>query len=160
MSRYPRYPQIVALVCVASLFIAACDQLTTVAPPDGDLFDAPIEGLTDAEIAAFARGDEEFGRQFSPNTGLGPIFNDVSCATCHSGDGRGQLRNSLTRIGDQANGFLNDLGGPQIQDKAISGAQAERIPDGVPFSVRLPPPVFGVGMIEAIPEAAIVANAD
>ena len=138
----------------------ACDQLTTVAPPDGDVFDAPIEGLSDAEMAAFARGDAEFERQFSPNTGLGPIFNDVSCATCHSGDGRGQLRNSLTRIGDQANGFLNDLGGPQIQDKAISGAQAERLPDGVPFSVRLPPPVFGVGMIEAIPEAAIVANAD
>src|SRR5688572_667203 len=138
----------------------ACDQLTTVAPPDGDVFDAPIDGLSDAEMAAFARGDAEFERQFSPNTGLGPIFNDVSCATCHSGDGRGQLRNSLTRIGDQANGFLNDLGGPQIQDKAISGAQAERLPDGVPFSVRLPPPVFGVGMIEAIPEAAIVANAD
>lgn len=124
------------------------------------MFDAPIEGLSDAEMAAFARGDAEFERQFSPNTGLGPIFNDVSCATCHSGDGRGQLRNSLTRIGDQGNGFLNGLGGPQIQDKAIPGAHAERLPDGVPFSVRLPPPVFGVGMIEAIPEAAIIANAD
>ena len=138
----------------------SCDQLTTVAPPHRDVFDAPIDGLSDAEMAAFARGDAEFERQFAPNTGLGPIFNDVSCATCHSGDGRGQLRNALTRIGDQSNGFLSNLGGPQIQDRAITGAHAERIPDGVPISVRLPPPVFGSGLMEAIPEAAILANAD
>jgi CxxC motif-containing protein (DUF1111 family) len=150
----------VATALLSALAATACDQLTTVAPPDGDVFDAPVEGLSDAELAAFARGDAEFGRQFAPNTGLGPIFNDVSCATCHSGDGRGQLRNALTRIGDQTNGFLADVGGPQIQDKAIPGAHPERIPDGVPVSVRLPPPVFGSGLIEAIPEAAIIANAD
>src|SRR5688572_26861678 len=133
----------------------ACDQLTTVAPPDGDVFDAPIDGLSDAEMAAFARGDAEFERQFSPNTGLGPIFNDVSCATCHSGDGRGQLRNSLHRIGDPSNDFERAIGGPQIQTKAITGATAEVIPTNKPVSVRLPPPVFGAGLIEAIPEAAI-----
>src|SRR5688572_31738074 len=56
----------------------ACDQLTTVAPPDGDVFDAPVDGLSDAEMAAFARGDAEFERQFSPNTGLGPILDRKS----------------------------------------------------------------------------------
>jgi len=138
----------------------ACDQLTTVAPPDGDVFDGPLEGLNSAELAAFARGDAEFERQFAPNTGLGPIFNDVSCATCHSGDGRGQLRNALFRIGDDTDGFQEAIGGPQIQDKAIAGALAEQIPSGIPVSVRLPPPVFGSGLMEAIPEAAILANAD
>jgi CxxC motif-containing protein (DUF1111 family) len=138
----------------------ACDQLTTVAPADGDLFDAPVEGLTPAELAAFARGDAEFGRQFAPNTGLGPIFNDVSCATCHSGDGRGQLRNALKRIGSPADDFLQSLGGPQIQDKAIPGAEPETVPSGHAVSVRLPPPVFGVGLIEAIPDSAILANVD
>jgi CxxC motif-containing protein (DUF1111 family) len=140
--------------------LVACDQLTTVAPPDGDVFDAPVEGLSPSELAAFARGDEEFGRQFAPNTGLGPIFNDVSCATCHSGDGRGLLRNALIRIGSDADSFQNSVGGPQIQDKAIPGALAEQLPSGIPYSLRLPPPVFGAGLIEAIPEAAIVANAD
>ena len=155
-----RLAQILALVLVSAVAVAACDQLTTVEPPDGDVFDAPVEGLTDAEMAAFARGDAEFERQFAPNTGLGPIFNDVSCATCHSGDGRGMLRNALFRIGTESNAFLDSLGGPQIQDKAIPGAEPERIPSGVAVSVRLPPPVFGSGFIEAIPEAAIVANAD
>ncbi len=146
------------LLVVAAL--GACDQLTTVGPPDGDVFDAPLDGLDNSEMAAFARGDAEFERQFSPNTGLGPIFNDVSCATCHSGDGRGQLRNALIRIGEPSDGFLASLGGPQIQDRAIAGALPELIPTGVAVSVRLPPPVFGSGLIEAIPEAAILANAD
>lgn len=153
-------PQTVALLLCGVIAIAACDQLTTVAPADGDLFDAPVEGLSDAEMAAFARGDVEFGRQFAPNTGLGPIFNDVSCATCHSGDGRGRPRNALIRIGSDADSFQNSVGGPQIQDKAIPGAQAEVLPAGIPYSLRLPPPVFGGGLIEAIPAAAILAHVD
>lgn len=156
----PRSSHWVAFVLSSAVAVAACDQLTTVAPPDGDIFDAPIDGLSTSEMAAFARGDGEFGRRFAPNTGLGPIFNDVSCATCHSGDGRGQLRNALFRIGSDADSFQNSVGGPQIQDKAIPGAEAEQVPPGIPVSVRVPPPVFGVGLIEAIPEAAIVANAD
>ena len=155
-----RLSAVAALALSSAVAIAACDQLTTVAPPDGDLFDAPIEGLSAAELAAFARGDEEFGRPFSPNAGLGPIFNDVSCAACHSGDGRGQLRNALFRIGDASNDFESAIGGPQIQTKAITGAQAEQVPAGKPVSVRLPPPVFGGGLIEAIPEADILANVD
>lgn len=150
---------IISVVLGATVFVA-CDQLTTVAPPDGDVFDAPIDGLTPSELAAFARGDAEFERQFAPNTGLGPIFNDVSCATCHSGDGRGLLRNALIRIGSAADGYLGHLGGPQIQDKAIAGAEPEVVPVGHAISVRLPPPVFGAGLIEAIPDSAILANVD
>jgi CxxC motif-containing protein (DUF1111 family) len=155
-----RLGQLLSFTLVAALAVAACDQLTTVQPPDGDVFDAPVEGLSTGELAAFVRGDEEFGRPFSPNAGLGPIFNDVSCASCHSGDGRGQLRNALHRIGDESNDFERAIGGPQIQTKAIPGATAEQIPSGKPVSVRLPPPVFGAGLIEAIPEAAILANVD
>lgn len=138
----------------------ACGDLLTSAPSDGDLFDAPVEGLTVAEQAAFVRGDMEFGRRFSPATGLGPVFNNVSCASCHSGDGRGRIENSLVRIGSLADDFLTPLGGPQIQDKAIAGAHAEQVPDGVAVSVRLPPPVFGAGLIEAIPDATLLALAD
>jgi CxxC motif-containing protein (DUF1111 family) len=143
-----------------ALVVAGCDLLTTQAPPDADVFDAPVEGLTPSELAAFARGDVEFGRRFSPATGLGPIFNNASCASCHSGDGRGLLSNSLRRIGSAADNYLASLGGPQIQDKAIPGAEPELIPSGIPVSTRLPPPVFGVGLIEAIPASTILSRAD
>lgn len=146
--------------CSALLLPLGCADLLTSAPDAGDLFDAPIEGLSATELQAFLRGDEEFGRRFAPSSGLGPIFNNVSCASCHSGDGRGRLENALRRIGTSQDNYLGSLGGPQIQDKAIVGAQAETVPTGVAVSVRLPPPVFGVGLIEAIPESAILANAD
>lgn len=149
-----------ALLFAATVAALACGDLFTEPPLDGDVFDAPVPGLTAAEMAAFARGDAEFSRRFAPNTGLGPIFNNTSCFSCHSGDGRGRLDNSLQRIGSADDDFLGHLGGPQVQDKAIPGAEFERVPDGVAVSVRLPPPVFGVGLIEAIPEATILALAD
>jgi CxxC motif-containing protein (DUF1111 family) len=140
--------------------LAGCDQLTTAAPLEGDIFDGPVPGLTAAELAAFVRGDEEFGRRFAPATGLGPIFNDASCAACHSGDGRGRLENALQRIGSSGDDYLRAVGGPQIQDRAIPGVDPEHVPANAAVSLRLPPPVFGVGLIEAIPTSAILAQAD
>jgi len=142
------------------LAVAACSDLLTSSPDAGDVFDGPVDGLTPSELSAFIRGDEEFGRRFAANTGLGPIFNDVSCAACHSGDGRGRPGNALTRIGSPDDDMHRSLGGPQIQDRAIPGAVAEQAPTGVAISLRLPPPVFGVGLIEAIPESEILSRAD
>jgi CxxC motif-containing protein (DUF1111 family) len=139
--------------------MGACDVLLTAAPDPGDVLDGPLPGLTTEELAAFIRGDEAFGRQFSPAEGLGPIFNNVSCAACHSGDGRGHLRNAFIRF-SLDDDLVPHLGGPQLQDKAIPGALPEQLPAGVQTSVRLPPPVFGVGLIEAIPEATILGLAD
>ena len=150
----------VSAFLVSALLVVACTQFTTEASPDGDVFDAPVEGLSPSELSAFARGDVEFGRRFAPSTGLGPIFNNASCGSCHSGDGRGVLDNALQRIGGADDDFLRAVGGPQIQDKAIQGAEPERVPAGVSVSTRLPPPVFGVGLIEAISNEAILANAD
>ena len=156
----PAHRTLTALALLATVGALACSDLFTEPPLDGDVFDAPVPGLTDAEMAAFARGDAEFSRRFAPNTGLGPIFNNASCFSCHSGDGRGRLDNALQRIGSADDDLLSHLGGPQIQDKAITGAEFESLPHGVAVSVRLPPPVFGVGLIEAIPVSTILAHAD
>ena len=147
-----------ATACAIGL-LAGCDTLATQAPAPEDIMDGPLPGLTAAEMSAFVRGDEAFERAFAVSEGLGPIFNDVSCGACHSGDGRGIPQNALLRfsIGDD---LVPHLGGPQLQDRAIAGAEPERLTAGVQTSLRLPPPVFGVGLIEAIPEATIVALAD
>lgn len=148
------------MACLVTAIALACGDLMTEAPNDGDLLDAPIGGLTSHEAAAFLRGDAEFARPFSAAEGLGPIFNDVSCANCHSGDGRGDPRNSLARIGEAHDGYLAEIGGPQIQTRALPGVPPEIVPSGYPVSHRLPPPVFGVGLIEAIPDATILALVD
>ena len=145
-----------ALIAVGA---AACDTLFTSPPNDADVFDAPVEGLTPAELEVFLRGDAGFEQTFSAATGLGPIFNDVACAACHSGDGRGRTSNALTRF-SRGSDLARDIGGPQLQDRAIGGAVPEQLPSGVDVSVRLPPPVFGMGLIEAIPVDSILANVD
>jgi CxxC motif-containing protein (DUF1111 family) len=152
----------IAWVAAASsiVAVAACSALFTGPVDAGDLFDSPLDGLTVAEQALFARGDAAFSRRFAPTTGLGPIFNNVSCFSCHSGDGRGRPETALTRIGEAHNDFLADLGGPQIQHRAVVGAEAEQVPPGVAASVRLPSPVFGVGLMEAIPDSILLRLAD
>src|SRR2546422_7473643 len=48
-------------------------------PQPGD----PLPGLQRSERARFDRGKEVFEREFTPETGLGPLFNSTSCSECH-----------------------------------------------------------------------------
>ena len=154
------HPHRLVPVCLfAILFAVGCSDLLTTEPAPGERFDQPLEGLDNGELGDFQDGQIQFRRAFSIAEGLGPIFNNVSCASCHSGDGRGMPANILTRFSRDSDLAL-DLGGPQIQDKAIPGATPEVLPAGVLVSRRLPPPVFGVGLIEALPESAILAGED
>jgi len=62
----------------------------------------------------------------------------------------------------QGNGIdlLGNLGGPQLQNRSLPGVSAETLPpEADAVSVRVAP-VFGVGLIEYIPVATLVANGD
>jgi CxxC motif-containing protein (DUF1111 family) len=135
----------------------------TEAPDAGDVLDGPVDGLTAQEAAAFVLGDERFEERFAIATGLGPIFNNVSCASCHGGDGRGRPQPEFSNIVLRLDGAVAELlgeGSATLERRAIPGAQPESAPPGEAVSRRLPPPVFGLGLIEAIPVEAILANAD
>jgi len=154
------WPLRATLAVVAILLLpVGCGDLLTTKPPPGVRFDQPLEGLGNGELGQFQRGQTQFRRAFTINEGLGPIFNNVSCASCHSGDGRGRPENTLTRFSRGTDPDLAE-GGPQIEDRAIPGAEPETLPPGVDVSRRMPPPVFGAGLIEAISEASILANED
>jgi CxxC motif-containing protein (DUF1111 family) len=111
------------------------------------------------ERRRFSLGDEAFDRSFSVGEGLGPVFNHVSCQGCHPGDGRGALE-SVVRKFSVEGGEAYHLGGPVLQTQAIPGVVPESLPEGAVVSGRLPPPVFGMGLIEAIPVEVILAAAD
>lgn len=136
-----------------------CDTLMTDQPPAGDDFESPLDGLSNDLNAVFAAGDENFEKGFTVGEGLGPIFNNISCAGCHPGDGRGTPELGFFRFSRGADIVVGE-GGAQHQDKAIPGIPLEEVPAGVDRSFRLPPPVFGVGLIGAIPVETIVANED
>ncbi len=92
--------------------------------------------------------------------GLGPIFNNNACSSCHPGDGRATSAEVFLRISRGRDDLAEDVGGPQLQDRGIPGVPAESVPPGVDVSPRMAPPVFGVGLIEAIPVETILDHAD
>jgi CxxC motif-containing protein (DUF1111 family) len=128
------------------------------------VFEDQLDALPSDLRQAFSRGDEAFEKSFSAQEGIGPIFNDTACEGCHPGNGKGTLANNFTlfgRLDGESYDPLPHLGGSQHQDKAIPGAALETIPAEATHRVqRNPPPVFGMGFIEAISEAAILAHAD
>ena len=158
LSGFTKINTVVIIIGVA-LLLSSCDSLLTSKPTEGDDMESPFDDISLELNRMFAAGDENFERVFTVDDGLGPIFNNTACGSCHSGDGRATPAEALIRFSRGVDLILNE-GGPQLQDKAIPGVTPEALPSGVQFSKRLPPPVFGVGLIENIPEATILSYAD
>lgn len=155
---------VITLVILLVAGAIACEKMLPQAPPDDELLDGPVEGLTGEQNIMFLRGDVAFNDEvFTRETGLGPGFVATSCGTCHAGDGKGHPFTTLTRFGqsDTLNGnqFLH-AGGPQLQHRSIPGFTPETIPAGATFSKFLPPANTGLGFLDAVPDATILALAD
>jgi CxxC motif-containing protein (DUF1111 family) len=86
----------------------------------------------------------------------------TSCGSCHAGDGKGHPFTTLTRFGQidsTGNHFLNQ-GGPQLQNHALPGFLPEVIPAGATSAKFMPPANTGLGYLEAVPDADLLAMAD
>ena len=151
------------IIFVLLVFIVACQKVLPGVPPDDELLDGTVEGLTGEQNQIFLRGDIAFNDEvFTPATGLGPVFVATSCGTCHAGDGKGHPFTMLTRFGQTdatGNKFLH-LGGPQLQHRAIPGFIPEQIPAGATSSKFMPPANTGLGFLDAVPDALLLALAD
>ena len=118
------------------------------------------------------RGGELFRTEFTPEEGLGPLFNERACSACHAfpavgGVGRRGLATVL-RVGQLTDAGFDALigrGGPFARAHSISelGVACDRsagIPAGVNVtSVRNTPSLFGSGLIDAISDETIRAGA-
>jgi CxxC motif-containing protein (DUF1111 family) len=127
-------------------------------------FGDPLSGLTPDQMAAFADGRDEFQDVDTPDSGLGPIFNNVSCVACHASPAIGGSSGILeTRFGHLAGGVFDPmtaLGGSLLQDFAIDPAVQEVLPAGANVvAKRKTTPLFGLGLIEAIPDFTIMGYA-
>lgn len=160
-------------VGLTSTFSAAGRKQQPPPPPPPNGLGAPLAGLTTAERAAFDQGRMAFSTREDALTGLGPVFNGDSCVQCHNAGAPGGAGNDptltrVTRIGGIRNGVysdLADLGGPVLQRRSLREFNpryphaGEVVPAGAQFvSRRVTTPLFGLGLIEAIPEATILAR--
>lgn len=133
------------------------------AAPAPAAFGLPLAGLTDTQLIAFTDGRADFVQRETPATGLGPIFNDVSCAACHRapavGGASGRTVTRFGHIADDAFDPLAALGSSLLQDRSVNGVPRETIPtEANVVARRVTTPVFGAGLIEAIPDSTIVAG--
>ncbi|MGZ4956600.1 MAG: di-heme oxidoreductase family protein [Methylobacter sp.] len=136
-------------------------------------------------------------------TGLGPLYNQLSCLSCHAKNGRGQppetpqqaMRSMLVRLSlpgqDPHGGPLpHPVYGNQLNEQGVPGVPGEGLvsvdyrehkvtladgetialrmplyrfadlqygplPADIQFSPRVGPPVFGLGLLEAVDEQTI-----
>ena len=179
--RPPRVP----LVAVLLACIAACDAQPSTGPaPRGAATlsspvlepGAPLPGLTLEQRALFERGRGLFQTEFTPETGLGPLFNNNACSQCHEDPVVGGIGEEVERHATafRATAFraptCDDLGahgGPVIQDSvtpalhAALGIDREPVPAAATdTAVRTTASLLGFGLLEAVPDAEILALAD
>jgi len=131
----------------------------------------PLPGLDKAQLDQFTRGRAVFQREFTPETGLGPIFNANSCGECHEepvlGGPGDEVEIHVAQLRpDGSCDTLDDRGGPVIQQevtpalKAALGIEAEPAPEGVTQAHRTTGDLFGFGLLDAVPDKEILSCAD
>ncbi|MGH7483956.1 MAG: di-heme oxidoredictase family protein [Longimicrobiales bacterium] len=154
----------IAFATTVSLAFVACE-----APPPR--IGEPLRGLDEAELARFRAGEALFNRVFSPEEGLGPLFNENQCSACHTdpeAGGTGEQRVVKARlISDLGTcDLLTAEGGENVRSQTTPllrthGVVEEAIPEAATQRARFTVPfLFGLGLIEAIPEEAILSRAD
>jgi CxxC motif-containing protein (DUF1111 family) len=155
---------LLSIIVLTGLLSVSCEELLPSQPAEAEVLDGPMDGLTPTQLRTFLHGDEAFAETFTPATGLGPYYVTASCISCHAGDGKGHPFTTLTRFGKYGNGGFDPLlnqGGPQWQNRAIPGYEAEVIPAEATGITRFTPPaVTGLGFLGAISDAALLALAD
>ncbi len=120
--------------------------------PNGNIpqFGDALLGLTAEQLASFVAGREEFESVETVEGGLGPIFNNNSCAACHSAPvSGGASATTVTRFGKTTDGHFDPLaneGGSLLQQMAIDPSLQEVVPaDANVVAHRVTPPLFGAG---------------
>jgi len=144
--------------------LTGCGILTPDAPSERDVLDGTVDGMSPSQVRQHLVGDEEFGRRFAVDDGLGPIFVATSCEQCHVGDGKGHPVFNLTRFGrfgGDAFDPMIEFGGPQLQHRSIPGYPAEEVPVAATgVSVFTAPAITGLGFLDAVEDATLIALAD
>jgi CxxC motif-containing protein (DUF1111 family) len=140
----------------------ACNKTIPGGPEENEVLDGPLEGLSHSENIQFLKGDLAFTEVFTTEKGLGPLFVANSCISCHAGDGKGHPFTTLTRFGqpDELGNLYLQLGGPQLQNRAIPGFAPEVIPAGATSTNLTPPMNTGLGFLDAVSDEDLLALAD
>jgi CxxC motif-containing protein (DUF1111 family) len=131
----------------------------------------PLANLTVDELVRFDAGLAEFLAVEGVDEGLGPVFNEASCATCHNGPVGGTTGRKETRFGRIVNGVfdpMTEFGGSLIQDRGIglvsSSGDFTFVGEAAPSTAtvtagRITTQLFGLGLVDAVPDEYLLGLA-
>jgi CxxC motif-containing protein (DUF1111 family) len=138
----------------------------TPAPRVGE-WGGPVAALSGDALTRFEAGRALFDRDFGVEDGAGaPRFNGDSCRACHFDPvlgGAGPLDVNVMRHGviTPSGAFAQPYVGTILHKQTILSNVAVRAQaEAAIFEHRQTPHLFGLGLIDAIPDDVIAANAD
>ena len=145
------------VVCLGGLLFAQR------APRPGD----PLLGVTPVEFEEFRLGLDDFLEVETAEEGLGPAYNGTSCAVCHSVPaiggtssiaetraGRRGPRGEFIPLDPSGESLFQLFSVPSHACHAVIPSEATIV------ARRVPIPLFGAGLVEAIPDDTLLALED
>jgi CxxC motif-containing protein (DUF1111 family) len=125
----------------------------------------PLPGLTPREFEEFTLGRDDFSEVEEAEEGLGPAFNGTGCATCHSIPaigGANPIGEIRAGVRDQDGSFRELAGGTLFHLFSIPDHRCQpQIPaEANVIARRIAIPLFGAGLVEAIPDETLLGLED
>ena len=127
----------------------------------------PLPGVTPVEFELFRLGLEDFLEVEDAEEGLGPAYNGTSCAGCHNVPAVGGIspvagvRAGRVDVNGEYSDFDSTAGSLfQLFSIPTHGCQVVIPAEANVISRRVPIPVFGGGLIEAISDETLLRLAD
>jgi CxxC motif-containing protein (DUF1111 family) len=124
-----------------------------------------LPGTTPREFEEFRLGLEDFREIEEASEGLGPLFNGTGCASCHNVPviGGGSPMTEMRAGARDADGTFRIVGGTTLYQ--MFSIPDHRCQSQVPVEAtvvarRMSIPLFGAGLIEAIPDETLLALED
>ena len=128
------------------------------------------DALPGTNSATFAAAKANFQQAEGAPDGLGPIFNAHSCAECHQASAHiggagenierryGKLTKGLFDAMENTGGSLRQLFGLETYTvnglNCQSGTDANPAPGATIFAGRVTTPLFGLGLVDSLPDSA------
>lgn len=127
----------------------------------------PLPGITPTEFAEFRLGLDDFTEVETAEEGLGPAFNAASCASCHNVPAIG----GFSLVLETRAAYRNESGAFDALDRGgntllhLFSVPFHKCQPIMPGDVnvvarRAPIPLFGAGLVEAIPDNTLLALED
>jgi CxxC motif-containing protein (DUF1111 family) len=131
----------------------------------------PFARITPADFERFRVGLDDFLEVETAEEGLGPAFNGTSCAACHNVPAIGgmgliaEVRAGIREPDGRFRPILNADGSDgdtlfHLFSTPSHACQPSLPPEVNVIARRIPIPLFGAGLVEAIPDDVIEALAD